>query len=53
VHFVDTARDRAARVQLCTSDVRFVNRAPTTALKLTKCTLTAATQPTHFPTQRS
>jgi len=53
VHFVNRARRRPTRVQLCTSGVRFVNTAPANATKLTKCTLAAAAQPTHFPTQRS
>jgi len=52
VRFVNTVRPQATRVHLCTSDVRFVNRPPTNATKLTKCTLTAAARHTHFPTQR-
>jgi len=41
VHFVNTVRPRATRVQLCTSGVHFVDRVHVSATKLTFRTLTA------------
>jgi len=53
VHFVNFAPRQLARVRLCTSGVRFVNRAATNATKLTFRTLVSDPQPTRFLTQRS